>query len=121
MHKLLVIIIVLSGLTLSAATLLPNIPARGTVQEQEIKAAVDRPLISSYHLAQITRGRVIAKVAAIGTVQPAASVVVGSQVSGQVAEVLVDYNEVVKKGQPIAKLDQHLFAIRVEQAQAEVE
>jgi HlyD family secretion protein len=49
------------------------------------------------------------------------SVVVSSQLSGQVQEILVDYNDVVKEGQPIARLDPQLFAFRVEQARAEVD
>ncbi len=58
---------------------------------------------------------------AAGTVQPVVSVVVGSQVSGQVKEILVDHNDMVKEGQPIALLDPELFNTRVEQARAEVD
>ena len=58
---------------------------------------------------------------AAGTVQPVVSVVVGSQVSGQVKEILVDHNDAVKEGQPIALLDPELFNTRVEQARAEVD
>ena len=55
-----------------------------------------------YQLAEVSRGEAVTKVVAAGTVQPVVSVVVGSQVSGQVKEILVDHNDVVKEGQPIA-------------------
>src|SRR5207253_4258996 len=74
-----------------------------------------------YNLADVGRGPAATRVSAAGTVQPVVSVVVSSQLSGQVQEILVDYNDVVKEGQPIARLDPQLFAFRVEQARAEVD
>jgi HlyD family secretion protein len=74
-----------------------------------------------YKLADVHRGPVVTRVSAAGTVQPVVSVIVSSQLSGQVHEILVDYNDVVKKGQPLARLDPELFAFRVEQARAEVD
>jgi HlyD family secretion protein len=74
-----------------------------------------------YNLAEVSRGPAATRVVAAGTVQPVVSVVVSSQLSGQVQEILVDYNDVVKEGQPIARLDPQLFAFRVEQARAEVD
>jgi HlyD family secretion protein len=79
------------------------------------------PLLPRYQLATVIRGEAITKVMAAGAVQPIASVVVGSQVSGQVKEVLVDHNDAVTRGQPIARIDPQLFAIRVAQAQADVD
>lgn len=52
-----------------------------------------------------TRGDLRVTVTATGTVEPVTSVTVGSEVSGRVAEVLVDYNDPVKKGEVIAKID----------------
>jgi HlyD family secretion protein len=75
----------------------------------------------AYNLAEVVRGPAATRVTAAGTVQPAVSVVVSSQLSGQVQEILVDYNDVVKEGQPIARLDPQSFAFRVEQATAEVD
>jgi HlyD family secretion protein len=74
-----------------------------------------------YQFAKVSRGEAVTKVVAAGTVQPVVNVVVSSQVSGQVKEILVDHNDVVKEGQPIALLDPELFNTRVEQAKAEVE
>jgi HlyD family secretion protein len=74
-----------------------------------------------YQVAKVSRGEAVTKVVAAGTVQPVVSVVVSSQVSGQVKEILVDHNDTVKEGQPIALLDPELFNTRVEQARAEVD
>lgn len=75
----------------------------------------------AYSLVQVTRGPVTTKVIAAGTVQPALNVVVGSQISGQVQDILADFNDVVRRGQPIARLDPDLFTTRVEAARATVE
>jgi HlyD family secretion protein len=50
-------------------------------------------------------GRLVVKVSATGNLQPTNKVEVGSELSGIVAEVLVDENDRVKKGQVLAKLD----------------
>jgi HlyD family secretion protein len=104
------VVIGLVGIGLPAAMLVP-----GT----EGLSRTDLPV--PYRLAEVSRGRAVTKVLAAGAVQPVVSVVVGSQVSGQVQEILVDYNDVVKEGQPIARLDPQLFATRVEQARSEVD
>lgn len=105
----------LSGITLTAAAPLPSNP-----RTDAPRSAKSLPL-PHYQLAAVTRGEAIAKVIAAGTVQPSTSVVVGSQVSGQVKEVLVDHNDRVTQGQPIARIDPQLFATRVAQAQADVD
>ncbi len=64
------------------------------------------------------RGTVAAKVTATGNLSALLTVQVGSQVSGRVLELLVDYNSPVKKGQPIAKIDPVFFQAAVEQARA---
>jgi HlyD family secretion protein len=74
-----------------------------------------------YRLAKIERGAIVAAVAATGTLNPVVSVQVGSQVSGQIKELYVDYNSPVKKGQLIARIDPQSFALRVNQAVADVE
>ena len=74
-----------------------------------------------YQFAKVSRGEAVTKVVAAGTVQPVVSVVVSSQVSGQVKEILVDHNGAVNEGQPVALLDPELFNTRVEQARAEVD
>jgi HlyD family secretion protein len=59
-------------------------------------------------------------VSASGTLQPLQSVTIGSQLSGQVKQVLVDFNSVVKKGQVLAVIDTETFANKVRQSQAAV-
>jgi HlyD family secretion protein len=115
MRKRAIVAIALVGVIVTASAPFPSGP-RAIVNE-----GIGLPFPSLYQLATVARGEVIAKVIAAGTVQPSTSVVVGSQVSGQVKEVLVDHNDVVTQGQPIARIDQHLFATRVAQAQADVD
>jgi HlyD family secretion protein len=86
-----------------------------------IAAAPKQNASPAYKFANIVRGKAVTKVVAAGTVQPIVSVVVSSQVSGQVTHILVDHNDEVKEGQPIALLDPELFDTRMEQARAEVE
>jgi len=68
--------------------------------------------------AAVTRGDVIAKVDATGTLAPVTTVQVGSQVSGTIKALHADYNSRVKKGQVIAELDPSLFQTQVEQARS---
>jgi HlyD family secretion protein len=68
--------------------------------------------------AAVTRGDVIAKVEATGTLAPVRTVQVGSQVSGIIKALHADYNSAVKKGEVIAELDPSLFQTQVEQARA---
>src|SRR6266567_184043 len=70
----------LIGIGLSAAML----AARDT------KELTGDHLLPPYRLAEVSRGRAVTRVLAAGTVQPVVSVVVSSQLSGQVQEILVD-------------------------------
>jgi HlyD family secretion protein len=74
-----------------------------------------------YRFGKIERGSIVAAVSATGTVNPVTVVQVGSQVSGQLKEVLVDFNSVVKKGQIIARIDPDTFVLKVNQAMADLE
>lgn len=77
--------------------------------------------VPDYRFGKIERGAITAAVSATGTVNPVTVVQVGSQVSGQLKEVLVDFNSAVKKDQVIARIDPDSFALRVNQAMADVE
>src|SRR5262247_1911721 len=66
----------------------------------------------------VQRGRLIAKVTATGTLSALVTVQVGSQVSGRIQQLFVDFNSPVKKGQLIAKIDPQLFEAAVEQSRA---
>ena len=60
---------------------------------------------TSFTKAKVTRGNIHTTITATGTIEPVTSVTVGTQVSGIVAHLYVDYNSEVKKGQVIAELD----------------
>jgi HlyD family secretion protein len=87
----------------------------GWKQHEQSKAAVE------YRSALVVRGAITASVSASGTLNPVTSVQVGSQVSGQLKEVLVDYNTEVREGQVIARIDPETFEYRVRQSQADVD
>jgi HlyD family secretion protein len=55
--------------------------------------------------AQVVSGSVSTSVTATGTVSPVKTVTVGTQVSGTISKIYVDYNSVVKKGQILAEID----------------
>ncbi|MFZ5890270.1 MAG: efflux RND transporter periplasmic adaptor subunit [Myxococcota bacterium] len=71
-----------------------------------------------FETAKVDRGRITARVTATGTVSALVTVQVGSQVSGRISYIGVDFNSEVKKGQVIAKLDPELFRAALEQARA---
>ncbi len=74
-----------------------------------------------YRTAPIERGSLQATVSASGAVNPVTQVSVGTQVSGQIRDLLVDFNSEVKAGQLIAQIDPETFEYRVRSAQADVE
>jgi HlyD family secretion protein len=71
----------------------------------------------SYKTAKIERGTVVSTVAATGNLSAVITVQVGTQVSGTIQKLYVDYNSRVKKGQAIAEIDPSLFRAAVEQSQ----
>ena len=60
---------------------------------------------AEYEMTSVAKGNISTTVTATGTIEPVTSVEVGTQVSGIVAKIYVDYNSVVKAGQVIAELD----------------
>ncbi|MCY7306782.1 MAG: efflux RND transporter periplasmic adaptor subunit, partial [Rhodoferax sp.] len=74
-----------------------------------------------YRTAKIERGPLSATVSASGAVNPVTQVSVGTQVSGQIRDLLVDFNSEVKAGQLIAQIDPETFEYRVRSAQADVD
>ena len=59
----------------------------------------------TFETAKIEKGNIQTTITATGTIEPVTSVTVGTQVSGIVSRLYVDYNSIVKKGQVIAELD----------------
>ena len=74
-----------------------------------------------YRMAKLERGDLQATVASSGAVNPVALVTVGSQVSGQIRDLLVDFNSEVKAGQLLAQIDPETFEYRLRSAQADVD
>jgi HlyD family secretion protein len=72
----------------------------------------------TYATTEVRRGDIVQAVTASGTLSPVVQVDVGSQVSGRVKELFADYNDEVKKGQVIARIDPQVFESEVAQAQA---
>jgi len=73
-----------------------------------------------YEIAKVDRGRIVARVTATGTLSALVTVQVGTQVSGRIQRIYVDFNSPVTQGQLIAKIDPALFEASVAQAQANV-
>jgi HlyD family secretion protein len=82
------------------------------------RVAADAPQLRT---AKIERGTLTATVAASGTLAATVQVQVSSQVSGQIREVLTDFNAEVRKGQVLARIDPETFEYRVRQAEADLE
>ena len=66
----------------------------------------------------VTRGNLVVKVSANGTLQPTNKADIGSELSGTVARVLVDFNDRVRKGQVLAELDTSKLRDQVARSQA---
>ena len=71
--------------------------------------------------ATVSRGDIVEVVSATGTLEPWRRVDVGSQVSGVVQELFVDYNSIVSEGQVLAKIDPTLLQVQVEIQKANIE
>ena len=71
-----------------------------------------------YETVAVDKGRVARVVSASGAVQPREKVPVGSEVSGKIVDVMVDFNDPVKKGQVLAQVDPETFENTVAQNRA---
>src|SRR5437870_647232 len=75
---------------------------------------------ANYQTAIVTRGPITQAVTATGTLNPVVNVQVGSQVSGNIAKLFVDFNSQVKAGQVVAQIDPALFQATVTQAEGDL-
>ena len=73
-----------------------------------------------YRTAQVTRGDITQAVTASGQLNPMLSVQVGSQISGMIERLYVDFNSTVTQGQVIAQLEPSTYRAAVQQAQADL-
>ena len=97
---------ILGGLVAAATITVSAFYTRGT----EPEAAISTEAVS--------RGSIINRVSATGTLEAVTTVQVGSQVSGSIESLYADFNAIVRKGQVLARLDQSLFRAAIEQAAA---
>ena len=71
------------------------------------------PLVST----KVTQTTIATTISATGTLEPVDQVEVGTQVSGDIAKIFVDFNSKVKKGQVIAELDKSKLKATLTQAE----
>jgi len=74
----------------------------------------------AFRTVQVERGDIRVAISSTGTLSAISTVTVGSQVSGQVTDVLVDFNDPVKKGQVIARIDPKTYEAQIAQGNAQV-
>jgi HlyD family secretion protein len=74
----------------------------------------------SYNTTAVARGEVTQTVTATGTLNPVVNVTVGSQVSGRISKLNVDFNSPVTKGEVLAEIDPSTYQATVEQVTADL-
>src|SRR5438128_708488 len=74
-----------------------------------------------YKQARVEQGPLTAAVSATGNLNAVITVQVGSQVSGQIKALFVDFNSIVKKGQVVARIEPEIFEAKVNQAKADLD
>jgi HlyD family secretion protein len=104
--KLHTVILVLVGGLAAVPTAYGLIPQRAS-----------RPFLT----APVERGEIASYVSVTGRLKPVIEVEVGSQLSGQIADLTADFNDVVAQGQPLARLDSQTYEARLRAAAAELE
>ncbi|WP_058835463.1 efflux RND transporter periplasmic adaptor subunit [Luteimonas abyssi] len=68
----------------------------------------------------VERGSIRVAISATGTLSATSTVIVGSQISGQVTDVLVDFNDTVEAGQLIARIDPSTYQAQIDQGNAQI-
>lgn len=84
-----------------------------------VKRAAQSPE-QRYKLQTVESGEIVQTVSANGTLNPVVLVNVGTQVSGTVTKLYVDFNDKVEKGQPLLELDRSLLAAQARQSSANI-
>lgn len=74
----------------------------------------------AYRTTAVERGDIRVAISSTGTLSAISTVTVGSQISGQVTEVLVDYNSEVKKGEVLARIDPSTYEAQIAQGNAQI-
>ena len=74
----------------------------------------------TWRTVEVEEGDIRVAISATGTLSAISTVVVGSQISGQVTDVLVDFNDKVEQGQVIARIDPSTYQAQIEQGSAQI-
>ena len=74
----------------------------------------------TYKLATVERGAIVSTVTATGTINPVTTIIVGSQLSGQIVEIVADYNDKVFAGQILARLNSDQIRFKRDAAKADL-
>ena len=80
----------------------------------------EAPFEVTYETAKVEKATIGSSITATGTIEPVTEVEVGTQVSGMISKIYVDYNSVVKKGQIIAELDRTNLISELNSAKAQL-
>ena len=75
---------------------------------------------SEFRTTTVERGDIRVAISATGTLSAISTVTVGSQISGQVTDILVDFNSQVKKGDVLARIDPSTYNAQIEQGTAQI-
>lgn len=102
---------------IAAAVAIVVVAASGVAMYRRADSTQAQP----YRFAAVTRGSLQSSVSATGALSAVKTVQVGTQVSGQIAALYADFNDKVKKGQLLARIDPTLQQQAVQDAQAGVE
>lgn len=102
---------------------LPRVLVVALVVAAALVVWIEKPWVKgeadlTFSTVNVSRGSIAAQVTAAGTLSARTTVQVGAQVSGKVIELHADFNDQVKKGQVLAKLDDMLLKGQIAQAQA---
>ncbi len=74
----------------------------------------------AFRTTPVERGSIRVAISSTGTLSAISTVTVGSQISGQVTDVLVDFNSEVKKGEVLARIDPSTYEAQIEQGNAQI-
>ncbi|MFT3896883.1 MAG: efflux RND transporter periplasmic adaptor subunit [Thermomonas sp.] len=106
-----------SGRTLAiAAALVALVLLAGWAWHKRSAAAAE----GGYRTEAVQRGDIRVAISSTGTLSAISTVTVGSQISGQVTEVRVDYNSHVSKGEVLARIDPSTYEAQLEQGNAQI-
>lgn len=101
---------------LATGLLLAGVATAAYIQSKKEKPIPD----AKFRTTVVDSGNITQTVTATGTINPVALINVGSQVSGTVVELKADFNDHVKKGQVLLKLDPTIFNAQIRQVEASV-